>query len=158
MTIGPKTQTQTALNSSQTASIPTGSNTVIASASSKNSSHSALPLISPKPFSEYSPKEYRAYIQSHYELRQKGSKPAKPKGPAEGLTLKRTKKGALSVLRNKRLRAWEFVTRAELHALAKEAAAPVSEVWNYFTAKGYVIGDDKVDCERINVRLKEMTW
>lgn len=115
-----------------------------------------LPLIS-EPFETFTPESFHKHVTEMHELRQRGSKPVKPQ-VAEGLTLSRTKKGALSVRRNKNKRAWDFVTRAEIEALAKDFGAPLNEVWALFSAKKYVIANDKLEAERINITQGEIPW
>lgn len=96
-----------------------------------------IPLLSPKPFSEFTPEEYHTYICSMYHKPEKQeSKSVKVLPPYEW---KLTPKGALSVTVN---RTDKSLTRAEIDQLAKESGRPLNEVWNYLTIKRKVLVSD----------------
>lgn len=102
-----------------------------------------LPLIAPKHFRDFTPEEFQAHVNSMYEdpAAKRAAKSRSPKKPscAEGITLSRTKKGALSVRISSKKRALRYVTRKEIEDLAKSLEAPMSEVWNLFRAKDFAI-------------------
>lgn len=110
-------------------------------------------LISPKPFTEYSAEEYHEYIRSMYAL----PKAKSGKLPAQSLTLKRTKKGALSIRRTKN-RPFAYVTMSELATLATAVGASQTEAWNAFKKKGFIIAKDRLDAERIYGSIKEIPF
>jgi len=117
-----------------------------------------VPLIAPKHVSEYTDEEYHSYVSGMYELRQKGSKPAKAKGAAQGITLSRTKKGALSIRWNKKSRPFAYVLRAELEALCAEQGILFSELWNAFKAKDFLIANSKMEAEEIYANIKQVPF
>lgn len=114
-----------------------------------------LPLIAPKPFREFQPQEYYEYVQAMYGLKIKGR--AKSASPVPGLTVARTKSGALSVRRSKS-RAFEYVTMAEIAALAKAAKTSQADLWNLFKKKEYLITKDRMEAERLYGEIKELPW
>jgi hypothetical protein len=114
-------------------------------------------LISGKPVSEFSPDEYYAAVTAMYEQRTRASR-TKPQSHAPGLTLSRTKKGALSVRRSAKTRAFAYVTLAEVTALAKALSATQAEVWTFFKLKKYIIAKDRMEAERIYSEINEIPW
>lgn len=117
-----------------------------------------LPLIAPKSFREYSPEEFQTYVKSMYEERRaSGRKPAK-KSSAEGISLSRTKKGALSVRISSKKRAIRYVTRKEIAALAVEHSASTVEVWNLFVKKEFAIVESPEEAARIQKSVDEIPW
>lgn len=116
-------------------------------------------LISPKSFSDHSPEEFHAHVKSMYELRQKGSKPSVKKPSfAEGLTLKRTKTGKISITRSSKKRHFEFVLDIEIVALAKGYGFTQAETWNAFRAKKYIIARTRLEAEKIYADIKDIPW
>lgn len=115
-----------------------------------------VPLIAAKHVTEYGEQEYHDYVSGMYELRQKGSKPAKAKGPAQGITISRTKKGALSIRRNAKSRPFAYILRAEMEALCAEQGILFSELWNAFKAKDFLIAKDKMEAEQIYANIKQV--
>lgn len=105
-----------------------------------------IPLISPKPFEEFGAEEYYAYVQSMYGVRVKRG--AKPPSPAPGLSVSRTKKGALSVRRTPKARAFDYVTMHEVELLAKAADVSQAELWNCFKRRGFIVARDRLEAER----------
>jgi hypothetical protein len=101
-------------------------------------------LISGRHVTEFTPQEYYEYVSAMYELRRKGK--AKAASPAPGLTVSRTKKGALSIRRAKS-RAFTYVTYPEIAALAKAAGCSQSELWQLFKAKEYIITQTRMEAE-----------
>lgn len=110
-----------------------------------------------KPFAEFTPEEFHAHVRSMYEVRQRGSS-AKPKSPAVGISLSKTKKGAWSIRLTKTKRAFKYVLTAEIDALAKHHGATVAEIWNVFKAKDFLITKTKLEAEQINADIKEIPW
>lgn len=101
---------------------------------------------------EFTPDEYIEYVRSMYSVRLKpGSKPA---SPAPGLTVCRTKSGALSIRRASKQRAFDYVTMSEIEKLAKAANCAQSDLWNLFKKRKYIIGRDRMECERAYAQLK----
>lgn len=115
-----------------------------------------VPLIAPKHVTEYGEQEYYDYVSGMYELRQKGSKPAKAKGPAQGITLSRTKKGALSIRHNKKQRPFAYILQLEMEALCSEQNCTFAELWNAFKAKGFLVAKDKMEAEQIYANIKQV--
>ncbi len=117
------------------------------------------PLIATKHFSEFTPEEYQEHVKGMYELRQKGSKPAVKKPSfAEGLTLKRTKTGKLSITRSTKKRPFAFVLDIEIGALAKGYGFTYTETWNAFKAKKYIISKTRMEAEKIHADISEIPW
>lgn len=116
-----------------------------------------LPLIAPKHFSQFTPEEFQSHVKAMYELRQKGSKPKKPSF-AEGITLSRTKKGALSVRVSKTKRAFNYATEQEVTALAKGYGFPMSEVWNLLKKKKFIISRTADEAKAIKKDIDEIPW
>lgn len=113
------------------------------------------PLIAPKHITEYTPNEYHAYVSDMYELRTKGK--AKPTAGVSGLTVSRTKKGALTVRRAK-VRPFEYVTMPEIKKLADFYKVSQADLWNVFKQKEYIIAKDRLDAERLYSQLKGIPW
>lgn len=119
----------------------------------------SVPLIAPKHFSEFkTPEEYHEYVSGMYELRQKGSKPTKPKGLVNGITLKRTKKGAISILRNVKQRPFAYILQEEIALLVDAGIGTTAEIWNAFKKKKFLIAKTKVEAEEIYKNIKEIPW
>ena len=112
------------------------------------------PLIAPRPFVDFSPEEYHDYVTAMYCLRVKAGKKA---APVPGLTVSRTKAGALTVRRGKQ-RAFDYVTRPEIAALAKVHTTSQADIWNLFRRKGYIIADDRMQAEQTYADIKEIPW
>lgn len=112
------------------------------------------PLISPKPFQEYSPEEYHRYVSEMYELRQKGSKPKVAK-VAAGISLSLTKKGKLSIRCS---RKFKYITDAEMAALAKEKELPINQIWLAFKAKDFIMTKTKEEAQRIAADIGSIPW
>lgn len=110
-----------------------------------------LPLIS-KPIEQFTPEEYHAHVTAMYGLRVKGGKKA---SAAPGITISKNKKGVLSIRKSKK-RAFEYVLRTEIDALAKEKKFSISEVWTAFKIKGYIITETKAEAENINTNIKQL--
>lgn len=102
-------------------------------------------LIAPKPVSEFQPDEYHRYVSDMYALRVKrgGKVPAVP-----GLSVSRTKAGALSVRRGK-ARAFDYVTMPEIALLAKAAGTGQADIWNAFKKREFIIAKDRLEAERV---------
>ena len=105
------------------------------------------PLIAPKHLTEFDAEEYYAYVSSMYE------RPvSKGKSPAPGLSLGKTAAGALSVRRNKKQRAFDYVTQQEIEALAKDKSVAQADVWNAFRARGFIIATTRMEAEQVYER------
>ena len=113
------------------------------------------PLIAPKPFAAYTPDEYHVYVSGMYELRTKG--PKKPPKPVPGLTVSRTKAGALTVRRSK-TRAFAYVTIPEVAALAAEAKCSQADMWNMFKQKKFIIAKDRITAEHLHMQKGLEPW
>ncbi len=109
------------------------------------------PLIAPKPFAEFTADEFHVHVQAMYEVRTKRG--AKPVGPAPGLTVSRTKAGALSVRRTK-ARPFAYVTLGEIAELAKAAQTNQSDLWNLFKRRKFIIAQTRMQAENIYAELK----
>jgi len=117
------------------------------------------PLIVSKPFADYTPEEYLEHVKGMYELRQKGSKPAVVKPSfAEGLSLKRTKTGKVSITRSTKKRPFAFVLDMEVSALAKGYGFTYTETWNAFKAKNYIIAKTRLEAEKIHADISGIPW
>lgn len=108
-----------------------------------------IPLIAPRHVSEFSPDDYHAYVTDMYQLRTKGRKPV---SPAPGLTVSKTKSGKLSIRRSKQ-RSFDYVTMSELAGLARSAEISQADLFNAFKKREFVIGKDRLDCERIYAEI-----
>lgn len=113
-------------------------------------------LISGKHVTEYTPADYHAHVTDMHQMRTKG-KAAKPAGPAPGLAVSRTKKGALSIRRTK-ARAFAYVTYKEIEALAKAAQCSQAELWQAFKAKEFIITQTRMEAEQRYADIKEIPW
>ncbi len=116
------------------------------------------PLIAHKPFEAFTPDEYHMFVCNMYGKREKGTKPPKPPSPAPGLKLGRNKKGVLAITRTKKTRPFEYVLRSEMEALAKAAGVSLTETWNLFKSKNYIVTNTKMEAEIINTNLQEMPF
>ena len=103
-----------------------------------------LPPIAPKPFAEYGPDEYHAYVSEMYGLRKKAASGKTSVVP--GLSVSRTKAGKLSIRKTK-ARAFPYVTYAELAKLAEAAKINQSDLWQVFQAKIYIITQTRMEAE-----------
>lgn len=111
------------------------------------------PLISPKPFSAYEPDEYREYVRGMFEM-PRPKRGAKPAGPAPGLTVRRTAKGALSITRRAKTRPFAYITMGELVAVAAAAKCSQAELWNVLKAKDFIVSKTRMEAEMIYGELK----
>ncbi len=114
-----------------------------------------IPLIAPKPIAEFDSDEYHAYITEMYAL-PAPKRGAKPPGPAPGLTVSRTKKGALSVRRTK-VRPFAYVTLSEIAGLAKLQECSQADLWNMFKRKKFIIAKDRLEAEHLLIKLNEIS-
>lgn len=110
-------------------------------------------LVAPRPFEEFTPEEYHSYVESMHGLRIKRKKAS----PAEGLSVSRTKKGSVSIRKSK-TRAFNYVLRSEIEALAMANGFKVGEVWNAFVTKQYLIVESRLEAERINNERSDIPW
>lgn len=101
---------------------------------------------------EFTPDEYHVYVRDMYQLRLKPR--AKPPSPAPGLSVTRTKTGKLSLRRQSKQRAFDYVTMPEIEKLARAADCAQSDLWNLFKKKNYIIAKDRLDAERTYAQLK----
>lgn len=117
-----------------------------------------LPLIAPKHFSEFTPEEYHQHVMAMYEMRVKGS--TKPKKPsyAEGLSLKLTKTGKISITRTAKKRAFTYVTEAELKSLSEGYKLSFTAIWNAFKEKGFLITKTRLEAEKIKADMDGVPW
>lgn len=115
------------------------------------------PLIAPKSFAEYGPDEYHAYISGFYALPE-AKRGSRPKSPVSGLTVGRTKAGKLTVRRNAKQRAFPYATMAEIRALAEHAKASQADVWNLLKQKEFILGQNRMECEKIWAEVNEIPW
>lgn len=114
-----------------------------------------MPLIS-KPIKEFTPDEYHAHVKSMYALRKEPKVKADSKTP--GLKLKRTKKGALSITRTKKTRAFDYVLKSELDFFASTGEYSLQDLWVAFKQKSYIIAETKMEAERINASILGIPW
>ena len=105
-----------------------------------------MPLIAPRPMREFTADEFHVYVQEMYALRIKAR--ARPPSPAPGISVTRTKTGKLSVRRQSKMRAFDYITMPELEKLAKIAECTQSDLWNLLTKKKYIIAKDRLAAER----------
>lgn len=113
----------------------------------------ARPLIAPKPIQAYGPEEFHAYVTGMYALPGRKSPPK----AAPGLSVSRTKAGALSIRRAK-TRAFAYVTLPEIAALAKEKSVSQAELWTAFKLKGFIITETRMQAEERYAVIKEIPW
>lgn len=118
-----------------------------------------LPLIAPMPFATHSPESFQTYVKGMYEERGAGkAKRSGKKSLAEGISLSRTKKGALSVRISSKKRAIRYVTRKEITALAISLEAPTAEVWNLFVKKDFAIVESPEEAAATQKTIDEIPW
>lgn len=109
-------------------------------------------LIAPKPIREFSPDDYHRYVTEMYFI-----KVSKKKSIVLGISLRKTKKGNLSVRRTKD-RAFSYITLSEISELSKEHGVSQAELWNMFKAKAYIISSNRMEAEKIYAKLKGLPW
>jgi len=81
-----------------------------------------VPLISPKPFSEYEAKEYRDYVRSLYR------EPKNKEGKViHDVSFRINDKGTYIVTIRNRKPKW--ISKEEINILAKGAGVPQNKVW-----------------------------
>lgn len=105
-------------------------------------------LISPKPLTEFAPEEFHTYVKNMYKEREVAGK---PKSPAPGLALTRTKKGKLSLRYTEKQRGFPFVTTPEISAMLKhyESLKPTEEeLLALFREREFIIAHNRLDAER----------
>jgi len=78
-----------------------------------------IPLLSPKPFAEFTPEEYQAYIRSLY------IEPPKPPPPADFSARLNAKGNPVITVRRKP----KWLTSAEVDVIACELGLPLQQVW-----------------------------
>lgn len=81
-----------------------------------------IPLLSPKPFGDYSPNEFREYVRSLYRVKEKAA-PKKKTNAEKTVRAKRKKKGGLSLVT---LRKPKYITDAEFRIIAEELKTPLN--------------------------------
>lgn len=115
-------------------------------------------LIAPKSIWDFVAEEYYTYVCEMHELRVKGSRAPKARGPTvSGLSVSRTKKGALSIRKSK-ARTFAYVTFDEIAKLAASAKCSQSELWQLFKAKKYLVTRSRMEAEQIYADIKEIPW
>lgn len=114
-------------------------------------------MIAPKHISEFTPEEYHGFVSAMYGLRTKRGT-AKAPSPVPGLTVTRTKTGALSVKRLKKQRAFDYVTMAEIGILAKAHGTGQADLWNMFKKRKFLITKDRMEAEHIYAELQQIPW
>lgn len=112
-------------------------------------------LVAPMPFAEFESGAWKTYVNSMYEVRTRGR--TRPTAPAKGLSVSRTKRGALSIRRT-RTRSFCYVTYAEITELAAAVPCSQADLWQAFKAKDYIIKQTRMECERIYADLKAMPF
>lgn len=113
-----------------------------------------LPLVSVKSFRDFTPEEYHAHVTAMYALR----KEKKAESCAPGISLTLTKKGAISIRRVKNKRAFAYVTRSEIEALAKESGHSMQILWTAFREADYIISNDRMEAEKLHANLEGIPW
>ena len=88
-------------------------------------------------------------------MRQKGR--TKPASAVSGLSISKSKKGALTVRRAKG-RAFAYVTFPEIAALSKATGYAQSDLWNMFKQKGYIVTKDRMEAERIYADVQSLPF
>lgn len=114
------------------------------------------PLISPRPVGEFTPDEYHSYVTEMFQLRTKGS--TKPRSPVPGVSISRLKSGKLSLRRTAKTRAFAYVLRSEIIALAKHMKLPQSDVWNVFVRAKWIIAASRLEAEQIYATQEGIPW
>lgn len=84
-----------------------------------------IPLISPKPFSEYSPEEYLTYIKSLYREPERAAPPA-------DYSVHVNKKGTPVIRINRKPK---FLTSAEVSLIAEEISWTLQDLWMLIAKK-----------------------
>lgn len=86
-----------------------------------------IPLLSPKPFSEFLPAEFRSYVRGLKEIPEKGKKK-----PVKEVSWSKNKKGTLSV---KVKRIPKVITPEEIAQIARESETEERLIWIKISAK-----------------------
>lgn len=112
-------------------------------------------LIAPKAISEFTPEEFHRYVSEMYQLpRGKCAAGAPQVSRVPGLSITRSKTGRLVVRRNPKVRAFDYVTRSEIAALAKGKECNQADLWNAFKARKFIISGDRMEAEQIYAHLR----
>jgi hypothetical protein len=114
------------------------------------------PLIAPKPFSAFTADEYHAYITAMWAMPAKRG--TRPCSPVSGLSVSRNKKGTLTVRRTAKNRPFAYATTGEVTALAKHVKCPQAELWNLLKAKDFILGPDRLTCEKIYAEIQQLPF
>lgn len=113
-----------------------------------------IPLIAPKPFTEYTPDEYHAYVCSMWALpKAKG----KPRGPVGGVSVSRLKSGKLSLRRTKQ-RSFAYLTHTELRLLAEHHKTTQSELFQVAKSKQWIIAPDRMSAEKVYADINDLPF
>jgi hypothetical protein len=102
-----------------------------------------LKLLSPKPFSEYSPDEYHGYIRSLNRPRVFTSSKKDQRDLKVRVT--RLKKGTLSIVTK---RSPLYVTEKEIEKISEKSEIPQSEIYIALMARGFKIYPDHRTAEK----------
>jgi hypothetical protein len=115
-----------------------------------------IPLLGPRPFSDFTPEEYKTYVRSLYEKAAKKEKTIKLKKKQEPFVWKLTPKGNLSLKVN---RDPKWLSREEIEQIVRESKLPANEVWLKVLDKRSSIRISSQEEEfRIARELAEIPW
>lgn len=113
-----------------------------------HSSRAAQIVLAPKPLSEFSPEEFKAYVISLHGTRTKASKPK-----SNGLSAYRRKNGKLVVICR---RDWKWILESEMEQLSTMHAAPLNELFIYLKEQGFTILKDEKEAQEIQEQVQEI--
>lgn len=115
-----------------------------------------IPLLSKKPFDEFTPKDYKEHIRSLFHKREPRKATAKPKKP---FLWRVNAKGTLIIKVN---REPKWLSREEIDLITKESGKPANEVWLKVTTpkKGQVPIKISTQAEEdeINQAVADIPW
>lgn len=115
-----------------------------------------IPLLAPKPLSEFTPAEFKEYVRSLNYVRPKRLARGKVRATPKPVSFTVTKKGTLSV-RIKRTPKW--ISREEIETISKESGKPLNEVWLKLVGpKGVARLSSQEDEERISREIAELPF
>lgn len=103
-------------------------------------------LISKKELSAFTPEEFHEYVKGMYQLRVKAGV---SKVPVEGLSVTRTKAGALSVRMSKTKRAFAYVLNLEIALMAEHYGVNETELREAFLARGFLVTGTRLEAEKL---------
>lgn len=118
--------------------------------------HSLPPLLSPKPFGDFTPQEFFEYVKGLYKVPiKKGPKPKPVKAKPLELEIKFNRKGHIHVTCR---RSWKWVTMLELEHFGVVLKVPINELFLLVKKRNYVVCKDAAEALSIETQIKEIPF